>query len=55
MSVSDHAKYSTKFADHFNNKLNIDKERVVIEFHSPSAAHLGKDGTTIAELRKLPK
>ena len=52
MAVSNHAEYSAKFAQHFHHNLNIDKERVVVEFYSPSADNLGKDGTTIAEIRK---
>ena len=52
MGVEDHAKYSYNFAEFFQNQLQVSKDRVIVEFYSPDATHLGKSGTTIAELRK---
>ena len=53
MPVSQHKDYSAAFAQLFTEELAIPSERVWVEFHSPTPAHLGKAGTTIEELRKL--
>jgi len=53
MPVSDHVGYSAKFAELFSKDLDVDTERVIVEFNSPQATHLGKNGSTIAEIRKV--
>ena len=52
MSISDHAHYSAKFAELINRDLGVATERVVVYFSSPEPTHIGKNGSTIAEIRK---
>ena len=52
MPPSDHAHYSAKFAELINRDLGVATERVLVQFSSPEPTHIGKNGSTIAEIRK---
>jgi hypothetical protein len=51
MPVSDHVGYSSVFATLFNKELDVAVNRVVVEFNSPPATHIGKCGSTVAEMK----